>query len=216
MSVSLVLWTFALGLALYRAYKWSVYKPPGFPPGPPRIPLLGSFWAMMLVNRKELHKAIRTLSRWYKTDLLGLWLGGAPTIVAQSYELSREVFRRSEFDGKPDFFPARIREPNHNLLGIFFQEGEMWKSQRWFLLRYMRDFGFGRRHDAFEAEIHADIHSFVEMIREGPKFAHEKAVLKENGVALVPHVFTGHIVNAFFQVIIGEKLSREAMTEIYE
>lgn len=106
-------------LFLHKAYKWSWYKPEGFPPGPPRIPFIGSYWAMLLLDHGRLHKASLALSKYYKTKVLGLWLGQYPTIAINDYELMREAFRSTIFDGKPDVFTARIRDPNHGLHGEF-------------------------------------------------------------------------------------------------
>lgn len=59
-------------------------------------------------------------------------------------------------------------------LGVFFHDGESWREQRRFALRYMRDFGFGRRFDSLEAEIEIQIRQFIDIIKHGPKFEHEK------------------------------------------
>lgn len=106
-----------LSLFLYKIYKWSTYKPDGFPPGPPRIPLIGSYWALLLLNRGKLHKAALTLGKYYKTKVLGIWLGDYPTVVVNDYELIKETFQRTVFDAKPEGFTARLRDPHGGLYG---------------------------------------------------------------------------------------------------
>lgn len=117
-SISLILVSIVFFLLIFRkSFKWSTYKPEGFPPGPPRIPLIGNYWAILLINYRYLHKAALLLSKYYKTKVLGLWLGAFPTIVINDTELIREAFRSNAFDGKPDVFVARIRSPTHGLHG---------------------------------------------------------------------------------------------------
>lgn len=202
-------------LALYKAYKWSTYKPPGFPPGPPRIPIFGSYWIMLLLNHKHLHLAAEKLGKYYKTKLLGLWLGPFPTVVAHDHELIKDSIKRPEFDGKPDVFLARMRDPKEELRGIFFQEGELWKNQRWFMLRYMRDYGFGRRHDELEAQIDFETREFINLIKEGPKFEHENEYFKP-GFAKLALAMAPSLLNSFFQVVLSERVPRENQADIFE
>lgn len=58
--------------------------------------------------------------------------------------------------------------------GIFFTDGPFWKEQRRFFLRYIRDFGFGRRFESLEKHINDELLSFVDVIKNGPKFIHEE------------------------------------------
>lgn len=58
--------------------------------------------------------------------------------------------------------------------GIFFTEGPVWHEQRRFTLRYLRDFGFGRRFDELEIDINDEITNFISMLKNGPKYEHEK------------------------------------------
>lgn len=64
--------------------------------------------------------------------------------------------------------------------GIFFTDGPEWKEQRRFTLRHLRDYGFGRRFETLECEIRDEIAEFINIIKEGPKYEHEK-VFKFNG-----------------------------------
>lgn len=67
---------------------------------------------------------------------------------------------------------------NNKHTGIFFREGESWHEQRRFALRYLRDFGFGRRFDTFEKEIEIQIKQFIDMVKCGPKYDFEKVCTK--------------------------------------
>lgn len=61
-------------------------------------------------------------------------------------------------------------------IGIFFIDGPVWKEQRRFTLRHLRDYGFGRRFESLENEIKDEIMNFVNLIKEGPKYEHEKVI----------------------------------------
>lgn len=58
--------------------------------------------------------------------------------------------------------------------GIFFTDSALWHEQRRFALRYLRDFGFGRRFDSLESEIKVQISQYIDIIKNGPKYRHEK------------------------------------------
>lgn len=42
------------------------------------------------------------------------------------------------------------------------------------MLRYMRDFGFGRRFDELELEINDELVQLVDFLKNGPKYDFEK------------------------------------------
>lgn len=58
--------------------------------------------------------------------------------------------------------------------GIFFTEGDSWHEQRRYALRNLRDFGFGRRFDELELEINEEITQFINLLKNGPVYEHEK------------------------------------------
>lgn len=66
---------------------------------------------------------------------------------------------------------------NRRFVGIFFTEGAAWHEQRRFMLRYLRDFGFGRRFDELETEINDEISNFIDLLKNGPKYEHENVSL---------------------------------------
>lgn len=60
--------------------------------------------------------------------------------------------------------------------GIFFTQEETWHEQRRFLLRHLRDYGFGRRFDELEVEINDEILQFFDLIKNGSKYDFEKVI----------------------------------------
>ncbi|GAB0087452.1 Cytochrome P450 [Sergentomyia squamirostris] len=213
--LSLVLSAVLVILVLYKCYKYMFYRPPNFPPGPPRIPVFGSYLLLLLINRKELHKASMLLSKWYKSKVIGFFIANSPTIVCHDSEGIKEILTKSDFDGRPDIFLARMRDPQHNLRGILFTEGDFWKNQRRFTLRHLRDYGFGRRFNQLEIEVRDEICLFLDILRGGPRYPYEDKVLK-NGCVLVPEIFFPCAANAFLATLSGEKFPRSEQGILYE
>lgn len=84
---------------------------------------------------------------------------------------------------------------NNKIAGIFFTEGELWHEQRRFTLRYLRDFGFGRRFQSLEIDIQDELNSFIDMVKYGPKYPHEEVVAIQSVLLKFVYAF---ILNFFF------------------
>ncbi|GAB0087451.1 Cytochrome P450 [Sergentomyia squamirostris] len=212
---SMILVGITVILILYRIYKYMFYRPPNCPPGPPRIPIFGSYLFLLLINHKELHKAILLLSKWYKSKTISFYVGGFLVVACNDYEGAKEILNRSEFDGRPDIFMARMRDPDLYQRGIFFVDGPFWKDQRRFALRHLRDYGFGRRFTTLEIEVRDEICLFLDILRGGPKYPHEDKIM-QNGYVLVPDIFFGIMSNAFLKILSGEKLPRSEQDILFE
>lgn len=116
---SIILTLACVGLILYRIYKYMFTKPDNFPPGPPRLPWLGSYPFMLLLNYRHLHRSIDWLCKYYKTDVLGLYTAHFPTIVANTTATVKECLNNPDFDGKPQLLLAKLRDPDHTIRGNF-------------------------------------------------------------------------------------------------
>ena len=49
------------------------------------------------------------MSARYKSPVLGLYVGSAPTVVTNDLSSTRELLQKPEFQGRPDNFTARLR-----------------------------------------------------------------------------------------------------------
>lgn len=176
--------------------------------GPPRVPFLGGYIFMLILNHKHLHRAVEWLCQFYKTSILGMFLSDFHAILITDVENTKKALNHRDFDGRPDFLAIKLRHPNfdpdhglstlfnlesdwtnyylHFILimtqntGVFFRDGPSWHEQRRFTLRYLRDFGFGRRFDAFEKEIEIQISQLIDIVKNGPKYEYEfvRVILK--------------------------------------
>ncbi|CAD7091023.1 unnamed protein product [Hermetia illucens] len=205
--VSVILLAAFVCMVIYYAYEYATHRPKNFPPGPPRIPFFGAYLFFLLVNFKSTHSAALLFSKWYKSKMLGFYLGSYPTVVVHSHEGVKEVLLRPEFDGRPDLFAGRLREPNFNRKGIFFNDGPIWKVQRRFILRYLRDFGFGRRFDELEIFVNEELMELVDIMKNGPEYPHEHRFFRKNQ-ALCPYFMSPVMVNAFLKIFCNEKIPR--------
>lgn len=99
--------------------------------------------------------------------------------------------------------------------GVFFIDGPIWKDQRRFALRHLRDFGFGRRFNELECDINEDLVNLINLIKDGPKYEHER-VFHQNGNVLCSNIFYGTAGNAFLKIILNQNLTRKDMEPLYK
>ncbi|XP_073815610.1 probable cytochrome P450 304a1 isoform X5 [Musca autumnalis] len=183
----------------------------------PRMPFFGSYLLMMLANFRYLHKGVWKFAKWLKSDIIGLHMGPYPIVVVHNAEGVREVLNRKEFDGRPALLVAQIREPSWKIAGIFFKDGPEWAEQRRFILRYLRDFGFGRRFQELELVIQEEITDMINLIRNGPQYEHEKQFIAEGGYRiLMPYFFSPFSANSVYHIVFNERYPRNEQAELWK
>ncbi|ODN00919.1 Farnesoate epoxidase [Orchesella cincta] len=119
----------------YRKTRDKGYKPI---PGPIGLPMLGN----VLQVGSKMHLQF---SRWANKygEIFQIHLGNRRSVVISDPQMVKEIFSNDPaFTGRAIFegYEAYTNEP----LGIASIEGEMWEVHRRFLLRQLRDFGFGK------------------------------------------------------------------------
>ncbi|EEZ99196.1 cytochrome P450 304E1 [Tribolium castaneum] len=186
-------------LLVFLFYKFSKERPENFPPGPPSLPIWGSYWFLLKENYNLLHLSFETLGKRYKTDILGFFLGNAPTVVTLSYELTKEMLSRDEFMGRNDTIIVQTRSRG-SPKGIFFTDGPVWKQQRRFALRHMRDYGFGRRSENMENLAHQETNYLIDFLTKEPSQG-DLDVCKKKGLVLVPDFMYGSLINTVMLVL---------------
>lgn len=88
--------------------------------GPPRIPIFGSYLLMLFLDRHHMQRAANLFTKWYKSNIIGLYLGTTPAIILNDTEKVKKALFVREFDGKPDLLIGRLRDPNFNLRGMYY------------------------------------------------------------------------------------------------
>ncbi|KAF5281630.1 hypothetical protein FQR65_LT02950 [Abscondita terminalis] len=195
-----------IAINFYKKYK---ARHPNFPPGPPRLPIYGSYWYLLKENYYFTHKAVEKLSEKYKTKLIGMYLGDAPTIIPVSYEMVKEALTREEFIGRNDTFITRNRSFGE-LLGLFFIDGPKWKEQRRFCLRTLRDFGFGRRFEKSEELIETETRELIKLFTNDPTKM-DLDICQEKGTILISEVFNGPVLNIILQMLVGQRFENREL-----
>ncbi|KAK0166782.1 hypothetical protein PV327_004267 [Microctonus hyperodae] len=139
-----VLFSTLLLLLLYL----SSLKPKGYPPGPKWWPIIGCAIEVARIRKKTkyLHKACSWLSEKYG-PVIGLKIGVDQIVVLNSFESIKSMLINEKCDGRPigPFYEARTFGKR---LGVLVTDGALWLEHRRFILRHLRDFGFGKNNMA--------------------------------------------------------------------
>ena len=72
-------------------------KPKDFPPGPPHLPIIGSF---PFLAGRGLEKIVGAEVASYG-PVTGLYAGAYPLVMINDWKLAKSLFSREEFSGRP-------------------------------------------------------------------------------------------------------------------
>ncbi|XP_077203930.1 cytochrome P450 2J2-like [Paroedura picta] len=126
-----------------------------YPPGPLRLPIIGSLWRVGVRIYKD---TIIKLAKQYGNIYMA-WLGPIPVVVLSGYEAVKEgmINHSEDFDERPvtPFLKAVGKER-----GIILSNGHTWKQQRKFGIATMRKLGLGKK--GMEPQIEEEAHQLVE------------------------------------------------------
>ncbi|XP_014285899.1 probable cytochrome P450 303a1 [Halyomorpha halys] len=140
--LAFILFLICLGLLIYLDTK----KPENFPPGPTWWPIVGSALVVAQLRKKlggYLYLASAHLAEEYG-PVVGLRVGKDRQVICFGYEAIKEMLTKEEFDGRPQgpFYETRTWGTRK---GLLLTDEDFWQEQRRFVLRHLREFGFGRR-----------------------------------------------------------------------
>lgn len=178
-------------------------KPQNFPPGPKWLPIIGSALELNNIRKKTgfLVSATNELSKQYG-PVLGLRIGQDKQVICFSFEAVRQMLTDEDISGRPNgfFYQARTWEKRR---GLLFTDEDFWHEQRRFVVRHLRDFGFGRRDMAglLEEEAQDLVKNVIER-------------MNENNSVIVPmnDLFNISVLNALWTMIAGTRYSPEDKT----
>lgn len=74
---------------------------------------------MLMLNPNHLHQAINRFCKFYRSTIIGFYLGEFPIVVVNDSENVKKVLYHRDFDGRPDNLLARMRHPNLDLHGQY-------------------------------------------------------------------------------------------------
>ncbi|XP_047115409.1 probable cytochrome P450 303a1 [Schistocerca piceifrons] len=176
-------------------------KPRNFPPGPSWWPVVGSALAVNKLRKQSgyLYEATAELGRRYG-PVVGVRVGKDRQVVLCSYRAIREMLTREEFDGRPQgpFYETRTWGVRR---GVLLTDEEFWQEQRRFVLRHLREFGFGRRTMAELVE--AEAGELVAAMRS-------RVGTQETGAVVAMHdVFGVYVLNTLWSMLAGIRYSAD-------
>ena len=134
--------------------------------------------------------------------MFGFYVDSQPYVVIADYDVLKDVLKRDDASGRPDSTPLNELRAGHWTVpkdnegrppGITFSQGNYWKEQRRFLLRNLRDFGFGK------IEMEDTILDEVEKLCAEYSKLEGKPFCLDNTLNL-------SVVNALWVILTGEKL----------
>lgn len=137
--------------------------------------------------------AIDVLCRYYKTNVLGMIFYSLPAVILNDHASIRAALSVRAFDGKPQLLLAELRDPELKVRGVFFTEGQLWHEQRRYMLRYLRDYGFGRRFEKLELESRNELKMFIDIVKNGPEYPHEHVRFE---LSITQSQFEAHVGNS--------------------
>lgn len=181
-------------LLIVYVVKNTCVKPKNFPPGPPTLPLWGTYWLFLFEDYFFSHKSMKKYAERYNTDVLGFQWGKFSYITCHSMDACKELLNRDEFNGRVDSFTVRTRGRGF-LRGIFFTDGSFWHDQRRFSLRHLRDHGFGRRDFDIEEVTSHEIRKLIYFLTTPPKLE-DSDICKTQGIVKMPDVLYGPALNS--------------------
>lgn len=90
-----------------------------FNKGPPRLPFFGAYLFILLINYKHIQIGVDWLCKYYKTNILGLYIGPFLSVIANDSASIKELMLDTKLDGRPDLFLVQLRDPNNVTRGVF-------------------------------------------------------------------------------------------------
>ncbi|KAF5307365.1 hypothetical protein FQR65_LT07082 [Abscondita terminalis] len=206
-----------VALIVIYLYKLAKRKPENFPPGPPRLPIWGSYWFLLLADYNFTHKAAEYLRKQYNSNVIGIYEGNYPVVIVTTHALAKEALSRDEFIGRPDVYTTRNRTLGE-LLGIVFTDGPIWKDNRRFALRQLRDYGFGRRFNSTERLYESEIKALIEFLQSDPSaddlVSASEDMCSKRGRVLMPDFFYALLSNTVLHMSVGQRFEQKELREL--
>ncbi|KAK2577857.1 hypothetical protein KPH14_001120 [Odynerus spinipes] len=119
-------------------------KPKGYPPGPKWWPIVGCAIEVARIRQrtKYLFKTCSVLTEKYG-PIVGLKIGNDRIVILNDYDSVYAMLTNPDCDGRPTGPMYTVRTWGKRR-GLILVDGRLWIEQRRFVLRHLREFGFGR------------------------------------------------------------------------
>ncbi|CAL8126612.1 unnamed protein product [Orchesella dallaii] len=160
-------------------------------PGPIGLPMLGN----VLQVGNKMHIKFGEWAEKYG-DIYQIFLGNRRSIVISDPKMMKEIFTvEPAFAGRA-FFEGFEMYPNEPL-GIVSTEGELWEVHRRFLLRQLRDFGFGK--STMEQLILEEVNETIAQLKS----------YGEKPISTVKEIFQVSVINSLWTIVANERFKHD-------
>ncbi|KAG4071346.1 hypothetical protein HA402_004050 [Bradysia odoriphaga] len=113
------------------------------PPGPMRLPVLGSVIQLQLADSVYPHLALSKLAEKYG-DVMSFGFGMHTAVIVSSFEAMQDVFKCIETNSYRFEFPY-VSDRNYGKnLGIIWCHGQNWIDVKRFTKKILKEFGYGK------------------------------------------------------------------------
>ncbi|XP_018325402.1 probable cytochrome P450 303a1 [Agrilus planipennis] len=193
MWLAVILFCAILALFFYYDTK----KPPNFPPGPTWWPILGSCLELQKVRKQTgtLQEATAMLSKKYG-PVIGLKVGKDLSVVVCSHKHIKKFLTEDNFNGRPHGIFYRYRTWGYRR-GLLLTDREFWHEQRKFVLRHLKEFGFGQRN--MSALIEEEVLTIVDTLEKKIKSQKSGAIVR------MDDFFGIHVINTLWTMMAGTR-----------
>ncbi|KAI6171090.1 (pine wood nematode) hypothetical protein [Aphelenchoides bicaudatus] len=118
------------------------YRRLNLPPGPMPLPLIGNMHLMWNYNRFE-HKFIEWREQY--GPIYTMWIGPMPIVTVNEYNKAVEMFvKDAETYSERTTLDNFIKKTRGGVYGIIDTNFDLYREQRRFTLKVLRDFGLGK------------------------------------------------------------------------
>ncbi|XP_037042572.1 cytochrome P450 2J6-like [Bradysia coprophila] len=167
------------------------------PPGPLRLPVLGSAIQLYLSHPTVPHLALSNLAAKYG-EIFSFGFGSQLAVAVSSYEAFREIFRLDDTNRRRYLIPS-VEDRNYGKnLGIIFGAGRNWLDVRIFTKKIMREFGYGKV-KIMDQSLIDSANQLIDSI---------KTLLLDNNdgtFAVKTSIFSVHVLNVLWTTVGGYK-----------
>ncbi|KYN38874.1 hypothetical protein ALC56_06873 [Trachymyrmex septentrionalis] len=192
----------------------SCQKPKGYPPGPRWWPILGCALEIARIRQETgyLFKTCSTLCKKYG-PVVGLKIGQDRIVIMNDLESIRAMLTNKDCDGRPNgpFYKARTWGVT---LGLLVVDDKLWVEQRRFVIRHLRDFGFGRTSmlTIIEDEALKLVEHFKKMLKNSYNYetadARKMTTINNNNIGMIipmHDAFGVTVLNTLWRMMAGRR-----------
>nr|XP_045595438.1 cytochrome P450 2L1-like isoform X2 [Procambarus clarkii]XP_045595439.1 cytochrome P450 2L1-like isoform X2 [Procambarus clarkii]XP_045595440.1 cytochrome P450 2L1-like isoform X2 [Procambarus clarkii] len=170
-------------------------RPHNFPPGLPMLPLVGS---LIHMRGAPTRTKLRSLHKKYG-NVAGFGMFGTGVVLVSSVPLIKKFFAINEVAGRPPSVLTTTRnlllsEGVTTNLGILGGDGPRWQVQRRFVLRHLRDLGFGKTSN--EALMMDEVTELIDYIKQ-----------RKGTPMPMKRLFNRSVVNVLWGMVMGKRYS---------